>query len=368
MTTTPDHLYPIGDVARRTGLSVSAIRFYSDEDMVAVTDVTPAGHRLYGVEAIAKLDFIRTMRELGTGLEQIGRVLAEETTLHYVLAEHLDVIERQERDLRARRAVLRVLVRQEDPARRVGLLGKLVAMPDAERERLIGDFWHEVSADLPADVAERVHEARPRLSGDPTAAQLEAWVTLAELLQDPAFRAATRSYLHETYATWPGTAISAAPVQDFIASAGRDVLPKLVAAQAAGLSPDDPHARELAAQLVHQTAAALGAPVNDELWERIASGFPQVDRLFHESLHDPDYEATHGRYLSLVATINGEASPGAEPAPAFGPAAGGPQEPLLSTLGPWLSEAVLAAHRSGRDRRPNDLRPEQASGPTAARA
>ncbi|GAA4696516.1 DNA-binding transcriptional regulator, MerR family [Promicromonospora umidemergens] len=346
MTTAPDPLFPIGDVARRTGLSVSAVRFYSDEGIVPATDVTAAGHRLYGAEAVAKLDFIRTMRELGTGLEQVRQVLTGETTLHYLLAEHLDVVERQERNLRTRRAVLRALVSQQDPARRAGLLGKLVTMPDAERERLITDFWQEVSADVPADVADRVLAARPRLAADPTAAQLEAWITLAELLQDPRFRDATRSYLQEVYTTGPGATISTAPVQDFIAAAGEDVMPKLMAAHASGLAPDDPHARELAAQLVLQTAAAMGAPVDDELWERIASGFPQIDRIYQESLQDPDYAASYGRYLSLVATINGEDLPDAGLEAAPGPGATGTRASVLSTLGPWLSSAILAARAS----------------------
>jgi hypothetical protein len=38
-----DCLYPIGDVARRTGLAVSAIRYYSDEGIVAPTGTTAAG-------------------------------------------------------------------------------------------------------------------------------------------------------------------------------------------------------------------------------------------------------------------------------------------------------------------------------------
>ena len=41
--------------------------------------------------------------------------------------------------------------------------------------------------------------------------------------------------------------------------------------------------------------------MDDELWERIASGFPQIGHIFHEALHDPDYVAAQGRYLSLVA-------------------------------------------------------------------
>lgn len=347
MNPTEDTLYPIGDVAHRTGLSVSAVRFYSDEGIVAPTEVTAAGHRLYGAHAIAELDFIRTLRELGTGLDQIRQVLAGETTLHYLLAEHLDVIERQERELRSRRSVLRALVREQHPAERIGLMSRLVTMPDAEREQLIANFWQEVSADLPADVAERLRDARPRLPDDPTAAQLDAWITLAELLQDTEFRRATRSYLQDTYATHPGAAMSTSPVQSFVASAGADLMPRLIAAHASGLSPDDPHARGLAAELVRQSAEAIGAPADEALWDRVASGFPQIGRVFHEALHDPDYTATHGRYLSLVATINGEASPDAELEAASRPDADSARQTLLSELGPWLSEAILAAKPSG---------------------
>ena len=351
MNTTDDtlnpNLYPIGDVAHRTGLSVSAIRFYSDEGIVPPTEMTAAGHRLYGPQAIATLDFVRTLRELGTGLEQVRRLLTGETTLRLLLAEHLDVIERQERELRVRGSVLRALVREESPAERIGLMSRLVTMPDAERERLIADFWQEVSADLPADVAEEVRAVRPRLPADPTAAQLEAWITLAELLRDDEFRAAARSYLRETYAAGPGATVSTRPVQRFIAAAGEDVVPKLMAAHASGLAPDDPHVRELATRLVHESAGAIGVPLDDELWERIASGFPRIGQVLHEAVHDPDYVVTHGRYLSLVATINGEPSPDAELEAASGPGAAGASGTVLSELGPWLSEAILAAWPTG---------------------
>jgi hypothetical protein len=225
-------------------------------------------------------------------------------------------------------------------------MSRLVTMPDAERVRLIADFWQEVSADLPADVAARTSAVEPRLPEDPTAAQLEAWITLAELLQDTEFRHATRSYLRETYATGPGITMSTRPVQNFIVSAGEDLMPKLMAAHASGLSPADPHVRGLATELVHRSAGAVGAPVDDKLWKSVASGFPQLGRIFHEALHDPDFEATHGRYLSLVATINGEASPDAELHAASNPDADSARA-LLSELGPWLSEAILAAKPRG---------------------
>jgi hypothetical protein len=40
-----DTLYSIGDLARRTGLTVKTIRFYSDSGIVAPTGRSPAGYR-----------------------------------------------------------------------------------------------------------------------------------------------------------------------------------------------------------------------------------------------------------------------------------------------------------------------------------
>ncbi|WP_344098009.1 MerR family transcriptional regulator, partial [Nocardiopsis tropica] len=141
-------LYPIGDAARRAGLSVSAVRFYSDAGVIPPTRLTGAGYRLYDVHAIARLELVRTLRELDAGLEDIRQVLDGERTLHDLLTAHLGIVERQERGLRARRAVLRTLVRQEGTADQAALLHKLVSMTDEERERLVDDFWNEVGAGL----------------------------------------------------------------------------------------------------------------------------------------------------------------------------------------------------------------------------
>jgi hypothetical protein len=67
-------LYPIGDLARRTGLAVRTIRFYSDCGIVAPAGRSPAGYRLYGVDAVARLDLVRTLRDLGVDLPtMLGR-------------------------------------------------------------------------------------------------------------------------------------------------------------------------------------------------------------------------------------------------------------------------------------------------------
>ena len=63
--------YSIGELARRTGLSVKTIRFYSDQGLVVPASRTPAGYRRYGPEAVPRLALVRTLRELGLGLQEL---------------------------------------------------------------------------------------------------------------------------------------------------------------------------------------------------------------------------------------------------------------------------------------------------------
>ncbi|GAA1651447.1 MerR family transcriptional regulator [Actinoplanes couchii] len=296
----------IGEVARRTGLSVSAIRFYADEGIVPASGFNSAGHRLYDVTAVARLELIRTLRELGTGLEEIRRLLAGETTLRYLIAEHLELVERQGRELQARRSVLRALNRDLPPVDRSGLMHRLVSMSDQERERLVDDFWAEAGADLPADFAERLGTTRPRLPEDPTGEQLDAWIELADLLKDTDFRAAVRDYLRETHTGFPGASVmTSAPVQDYI-HAGQGTMTRILDAYRSGLPAGSDYARELAGRLAAESAAAVGLDDSPERRERLAAAYLMLEEIGDGSDHEP-FQATHGRYLELVTRVNAPA-------------------------------------------------------------
>lgn len=333
MNETPEELHLIGDVARRTGLSVSTIRYYSDEGLVRPTDETDGGHRLYDAEAIARLEFIHTLRDLETGLDQVRRVLTGTVALRDLLAEHLEVVETRTRDLQAKRAVLRALVRNESTQERAQLLRRLVTMSDAERRRLVDDFLAEVSRDMPADVADRLREAHPQLPADPSPEQLDAWIDLSELLQDDDYRRVTREYLRETYASEIGRKMAQPGIRSFITTAGEELMPQLTAAHGAGLTPDDPHATRLAEQFVQQAAAAGGVSVDDGLRDRLATRYREIDELLTRALEHEGYRASEGRYLDLVAIINGTPAPAAS-------ARGGLD---LGGFGACFSQAILAA-------------------------
>lgn len=113
-----DTLHTIGELARLTGLSVKTIRFWSDTGVVPPTDRTPAGYRRYGPDALARLDLVRTLRELGVDLATIQQVLAREVTVAEVAQAHAEALDVQIRTLRLRRSVLRAVARRGPHPRR----------------------------------------------------------------------------------------------------------------------------------------------------------------------------------------------------------------------------------------------------------
>ncbi len=68
-------LKTIGYVAKRTGASVSALRFYADEGLVPTVRAA-SGHRLFHRSSIRRIAFILISQKLGYTLEQIGAALA----------------------------------------------------------------------------------------------------------------------------------------------------------------------------------------------------------------------------------------------------------------------------------------------------
>ena len=65
----------IGYLARRTGLAVSAIRFYEDKGLIT-PDRNAGGQRRFAKSDIRRLSFIMITQQLGFSLEEIKRMLA----------------------------------------------------------------------------------------------------------------------------------------------------------------------------------------------------------------------------------------------------------------------------------------------------
>lgn len=64
--------YTIGETARRSGFSASALRFYEGIGLLHPTTRTRSGYRLYDDEALSRLAFVARAKQLGCSLEEIS--------------------------------------------------------------------------------------------------------------------------------------------------------------------------------------------------------------------------------------------------------------------------------------------------------
>lgn len=289
-----DTLYSIGDLARRTGLTVKAVRFYSDRGIVPPTDRSPAGYRLYGIDAVARLDLVRTLRELGLDLPTIRKVLDREISLPEVAAAHAEALAVQIRMLRLRRAVLTAVAKRGSTPEEMDLMHKLAKLSEDERRRLIGDFLDTAFGGVDAN-PEFVGIRRsmtPELPDNPDAEQVEAWVELAELSQDPNFRASMRR-MAEQHAADRAQGGNGGVRRDAAAVVRVQVAPVLVA----GIDPASPQADPVIAAVTAGYAHILGSPNDVDLRRRL------LIRI--ETANDPRRQ----RYLQLLSVINGWSAP-----------------------------------------------------------
>ncbi|MFE0171121.1 MerR family transcriptional regulator [Streptomyces sp. NPDC059002] len=289
-----DTLFSIGDLARRTGLTVKTVRFYSDAGIVPPTDRSPAGYRLYGTAAVARLDLVRTLRELGLDLPTIRRVVDREVPLPEVAAAHAEALDVQIRVLRLRRAVLTAVARRGSTPEELDLMHRLAKLSEEERRRLIDDFLDTVFDGLrthPAFAAV-VRSMTPQLPDEPDAEQVAAWVELAELFQDRDFCATIREMASNLATDRTPEGMTALP--RVLAEAVRA---QISPALAAGIAPASPQADPIVAALTGHYALVLDRPDDTGLRELLA------DRL--QSMDDPRRD----RYLRLLAVINGWPAP-----------------------------------------------------------
>jgi DNA-binding transcriptional MerR regulator len=65
----------IGELTRRTGVSVKTIRYYEELAILPRAERLPNGYRVYRSEDVDRLRFVRGARSLGLTLDDIGEVL-----------------------------------------------------------------------------------------------------------------------------------------------------------------------------------------------------------------------------------------------------------------------------------------------------
>jgi DNA-binding transcriptional MerR regulator len=291
--------YSIGELAHRTGLSVRTVRFYSDSGVVPPAGRTEAGYRVYDAEALARLELVRTLRELGIDLATIRRVLAREQRVPEVAAAHAAALDAQIRTLRLRRAVLRVIAARGSDPEEMRQMHRLAHLSDEERRRIADDFLDEVfdGLDIGPGFAARMRAGRPELPDDPTPEQVDAWIELAELVRDEDFRRRIRQ-MSERHAADRAAGTQTGDPAAFQRVAAL-VAERAGAALEAGIDPASDEARPIAGELAAAFAEAEGRGEERAPPTPPAPPAALADRLATGT------DARAERYWQLLAVING---------------------------------------------------------------
>lgn len=309
-------LWSIGEVARKTGLSVKLIRHWSDAGVVHPARRTPAGYRLYGTEALARLQLAQTLRGLGLGLATIRDVLECESTLSGAAATHIDALEKQIRTLRTQQAVLRSVTRRNTTAEGLTTMTELARMSAAERRAIIQDFVTDTLGELDVPTYRRgLLAATPDLPADPTDEQVDAWLELGELVRNPALRASVRRMAHYAAEHHPGEHDDSA-LRD-AEQVTDDWLRRVETATAQGIAPDSPAADPVVTAIVATWIPTQSAPDGKELVDNAQARGLLLEQL--EVASDTHAE----RYWQLLCIINGW-----------------PVRPSMAAAGRWLTTAL----------------------------
>ncbi|GGV37364.1 MerR family transcriptional regulator [Actinomadura cremea] len=292
---TSAELFTIGQLAERCGLSTRTVRFWSDAGLVPVAARSAGGYRLYDAAAVARLDLVRTLRELGLGLDKVEAVLTNAATVAEVAAAHVAALDAEIRMLRTRRAVLGTVAKRATTTEETLLMHRLARMSARERQEIIDEFVRYVVEGVepgsPAiGIAENMRRLPAELPDDPAPAQVDAWIELGELVADEDFRLRVRAMaVAGRPAEEPAGGSEHAPDPGAVMEhAGR--------ALAEGIAPESPQGR-----------AVL---------DRIADpAVPAAERARIADLMEEFTDARVERYWNLLAIIDGrEPSPPAVPA------------------------------------------------------
>ena len=104
-------LLKVGELARRTGLTVRTLHHYDEIGLLAPSGRSEAGYRLYSQADVQRLHAIQTMRQMGLALGDIGELLAGDGVApERIIGQQIRALDQQitqATELRARLTMLR---------------------------------------------------------------------------------------------------------------------------------------------------------------------------------------------------------------------------------------------------------------------
>lgn len=92
----------IGEVSKRSGVGVEALRFYEKSGLLDSPARTYSGYRVYGEEVLERLAFIKQAQALGFSLDEVRRIVEDARKGQSPCDEVREIVRRRLSELDAR--------------------------------------------------------------------------------------------------------------------------------------------------------------------------------------------------------------------------------------------------------------------------
>ncbi|MCL4182457.1 MAG: MerR family transcriptional regulator [Burkholderiaceae bacterium] len=131
----------IGELAKRSGLAHSRIRFYESVGLLKTVERRPNGYRTYPPEAVVVLELIATAQKAGFSLDEIRALLPPDLE-HWEHSALIEALRRKVEDIEALQARL-----AQSKAHLVALIEEIEAKPEgidcaANARRVLSRMQH----------------------------------------------------------------------------------------------------------------------------------------------------------------------------------------------------------------------------------
>jgi DNA-binding transcriptional MerR regulator len=143
------HRLKIGEVSKRSGMGIEALRFYERSGLLERPHRTESGYRVYDEAVLERLAFIKQAQALGFSLDEVKRIMDDARAgkspcdeVREIVRRRLDELDARMREMRRCRAELAKTLEEWDrvgraPGRICGLIeGTQVGHGQKENQRV----------------------------------------------------------------------------------------------------------------------------------------------------------------------------------------------------------------------------------------
>ncbi|MGI9107791.1 MAG: MerR family DNA-binding protein [Pyrinomonadaceae bacterium] len=111
----------IGEVSKQSGIGIEALRFYEKSGLLDTPSRTCSGYRMYDVQVLERLAFIKRAQVLGFSLDEIKRIISDARAgqspcdeVREIVRYRLEELEERMREMRLYRNELRSTLEEWD--------------------------------------------------------------------------------------------------------------------------------------------------------------------------------------------------------------------------------------------------------------